>query len=143
MCASTATLRFPGAMNTRLINLISPLAAYPPMRFIQTGWYILMMGQHYFMPLITSSNLSFIGFTPLREMDAAVMKTSVGEVLRRLLQPKNMMSSATMEKNVDHCVLSALAVLQGRIDPTEIYASLARIKERGDIKFVLIFFAWL
>lgn len=37
MCASTATIRFPGAMNTRLINLIAPLVAYPPMRFIQTG----------------------------------------------------------------------------------------------------------
>ncbi|KAK6113834.1 Tubulin gamma-2 chain [Brugia pahangi] len=111
MCASTATLRFPGAMNTRLINLIAPLAAYPPMRFIQTG------------------------FTPLREGDATVMKTSVGDVLRRLLQSKSMMSSAVMEKGVDHCMLSALAILQGRIDPTEIYSSLAKIKERRDIKF--------
>ncbi|MCP9265045.1 Tubulin gamma-2 chain [Dirofilaria immitis] len=111
MCASTATLRFPGAMNTRLINLIAPLAAYPPMRFIQTG------------------------FTPLREGDTTVMKTSVGDVLRRLLQPKSMMSSAVMEKGIDHCMLSALAILQGRIDPTEIYSSLAKIKERRDIKF--------
>ena len=38
MCSSTATLRFPGAMNTRLLNLIGPLIAFPPMRFIQTGW---------------------------------------------------------------------------------------------------------
>lgn len=39
-----------------------------------------------------------------------------------------------MEKGIDHCMLSALAILQGRIDPTEIYSSLAKIKERRDIK---------
>ncbi|VDN59553.1 unnamed protein product [Dracunculus medinensis] len=111
MCASTATIRFPGAMNTRLINLIAPLVAYPPMRFIQTG------------------------FTPLRDGEACVTKTSVGDVLRRLLQPKSMMSSATMEDDVEHCVLSAIAILQGRIDPSEIYVSLGKIKEKNQIKF--------
>ncbi|KHN89185.1 Tubulin gamma-2 chain [Toxocara canis] len=111
MCASTATLRFPGAMNTRLINLIAPLVAYPPMRFIQTG------------------------FTPLRDSDAGSMKTSVGDVLRRLLQPRSMMSSAVVENGVNHCVLSALAILQGRIDPMEIYSTLARIKSKREISF--------
>uniref|UniRef100_F1L4Z8 Tubulin gamma chain n=1 Tax=Ascaris suum TaxID=6253 RepID=F1L4Z8_ASCSU len=111
MCASTATLRFPGAMNTRLINLIAPLVAYPPMRFLQTG------------------------FTPLRDSDAGSMKTSVGDVLRRLLQPRSMMSSAVMESGFNHCVLSALAILQGRIDPMEIYSSLARIKSKHEISF--------
>lgn len=84
---------------------------------------------------VATLNLYYsLGFTPLREGDTTVMKTSVGDVLRRLLQPKSMMSSAIMEKGIDHCMLSALAILQGRIDPTEIYSSLAKIKERRDIK---------
>ncbi|VDK49679.1 unnamed protein product [Anisakis simplex] len=111
MCSSTATIRFPGAMNTRLINLIAPLVAYPPMRFIQTG------------------------YTPLRDSDAGSQRTSVGDVLRRLLQSRSMMSSATGEPNIDHCVISALTILQGRIDPTEIYSSLARIKNKREIRF--------
>uniref|UniRef100_A0A0M3HJV7 Tubulin_C domain-containing protein n=1 Tax=Ascaris lumbricoides TaxID=6252 RepID=A0A0M3HJV7_ASCLU len=75
------------------------------------------------------------GFTPLRDSDAGSMKTSVGDVLRRLLQPRSMMSSAVMESGFNHCVLSALAILQGRIDPMEIYSSLARIKSKHEISF--------
>ncbi|MFH4982751.1 hypothetical protein AB6A40_009460 [Gnathostoma spinigerum] len=111
MCASTATLRFPGMMNTRLLNLISPLVAFPPMRFIQTG------------------------FTPLRDTESGLTKTSVGEVLRRLLQPKSMMSSAQMEQGVNHCVIAAIAMLQGQIDLSEIYSCLARVKEKREIRF--------
>ncbi|VDD88591.1 unnamed protein product [Enterobius vermicularis] len=111
MCSSTAALRFPGPLYTRLLHLIGPLIAFPPMRFIQTG------------------------FTPLREGNPCSTTTSVGNVLRRLLQPKNMMSSAVMEKDVDHCLLSALAILQGSIDASEIYSTLGRIKERKELKF--------
>lgn len=61
MCASTATLRFPGAMNTRLINLIAPLAAYPPMRFIQTGcFYVLYFVTHLQFHLIDFESVSFV-----------------------------------------------------------------------------------
>ena len=45
-----------------------------------------------------------------------------------------MMSSAVMEKDVDHCLLSALAILQGSIDASEIYSTLGRIKERKELK---------
>ncbi|VDM99277.1 unnamed protein product [Thelazia callipaeda] len=106
MCTATATLRFPGPMNTRLLNFIAPLTAYTPMRFV----------------------LKISCFTPLRDGDAPVTKTSVNDVLRRLLQPKNMMSSAVMEKEVDHCVLSALAILQGRINSAEIFSSMLNFR---------------
>ena len=76
----------------------------------------------------------FLGFTPLREGNPCSSTTSVGNVLRRLLQPKNMMSSAVMEKDIDHCLLSALAILQGTIDSSEIYSTLGRIKERKELK---------
>lgn len=84
------------------------------------------------------SVLTVEGFTPLRDSDAGSMKTSVGDVLRRLLQPRSMMSSAVMESGFNHCVLSALAILQGRIDPMEIYSSLARIKSKHEIRFVFL-----
>lgn len=41
-----------------------------------------------------------------------------------------------MEDDVEHCVLSAIAILQGRIDPSEIYVSLGKIKEKNQIKLV-------
>uniref|UniRef100_A0A183ETT6 Tubulin gamma chain n=1 Tax=Gongylonema pulchrum TaxID=637853 RepID=A0A183ETT6_9BILA len=115
MCAATATLRFPGPMYTRLIHLITALVAFPPMRFIQTG------------------------LSPLREGEAAVLKTSVNDTLRRLLQSRSLMSSAGMEKGVDHCLLSGLALLQGEIDPKEIFAAIVKLKERQDVKLVLFF----
>ncbi len=61
-------------------------------------------------------------YTPLStESDHAnVRKTTVLDVMRRLLQPKNMMVSTNIDKNVAHCYISILNIIQGEVDPTQV-----------------------
>ena len=69
MATSTATLRYPGYMNNDLIGLIASLIPTPRLHYLMTG------------------------YTPLNtdQQTATVRKTTVLDVMRRLLQPKNMM----------------------------------------------------
>ena len=99
MSVSTATLRYPSYMNNDLIGLIAPLIPTPKLHFLMTGY----------TPLTTESE------------HAAVRKTTVLDVMRRLLQPKNMMvSTSTHDKNVNHCYISILNIIQGEVDPTQV-----------------------
>lgn len=65
------------------------------------------------------------GYTPLStEADhSAVRKTTVLDVMRRLLQPKNMMVSTSIDKKVSHCYISILNIIQGEVDPTQVGGS--------------------
>lgn len=77
MSASTNTLRFPGYMNNDLIGLVSSLIPTPRLHFLMTG------------------------YTPLSVVDhdaSGVRKTSVMDVMRRLLQTKNIMVSCSTRK---------------------------------------------
>jgi tubulin gamma len=54
--------------------------------------------------------------------------------MRRLLQPKNVMvTTAARDRNVTHCYVSILNIIQGEVDPSEVnnfrslYYSLQRI----------------
>lgn len=77
MSASTNTLRFPGYMNNDLIGLVSSLIPTPRLHFLMTGYTPLSLVDH----------------------DApAVRKTSVMDVMRRLLQTKNIMVSCSTRK---------------------------------------------
>jgi len=115
MCVSTATLRYPSYMNNDLIGLIAPLIPTPKLHFLMTGY----------TPLTTEAE------------HAAVRKTTVLDVMRRLLQPKNMMvSTQTNNKNVNHCYISILNIIQGEVDPTQVHKSLQRIRERKLTRFI-------
>ena len=85
-------------MNNDLIGLIAPLIPTPKLHFLMTGY----------TPLTTESE------------HAAVRKTTVLDVMRRLLQPKNMMVSTTLDKKIDHCYISILNIIQGEVDPTQV-----------------------
>ncbi|CAG0906729.1 unnamed protein product, partial [Cyprideis torosa] len=74
MSASTATLRYPSYNFNDLVSLISPLIPTPNLHFLMTGY----------TPL-TTENVEGAG---------AVKKTTVLDVMRRLLQPENMMVSS-------------------------------------------------
>ncbi len=66
---------------------------------------------------------SFFSYTPLTtdsDHAANVRKTTVLDVMRRLLQPKNMMVSTSIDKNFVHCYISILNIIQGEIDPTQV-----------------------
>jgi len=51
---------------------------------------------------------------------ASVRKTTVLDVMRRLLQPKNMMVSTPVHRQANHCYISILNIIQGEVDPTQV-----------------------
>lgn len=114
MSASTTTLRYPGYMNNDLVGLVASLIPTPRCHFLQT---------------------SYTPFTG-EDMDhtKTVRKTSVLDVMRRLLQPKNKMVSTVNSKK--SCYISILNIIQGEADPTELHKSLLRIRERRLAQFI-------
>mmetsp|Transcript_29985 Transcript_29985/g.52626 ORF Transcript_29985/g.52626 Transcript_29985/m.52626 type:complete len:452 (+) Transcript_29985:60-1415(+) len=111
MATSTATLRYPGYMNNDLIGLVASLIPTPRCHFLMTG------------------------YTPLtvEKQKTSVRKTTVLDVMRRLLQTKNIMVSTSTRKG---CYISILNIIQGEVDPTQVHKSLQRIRERKMAKFI-------
>ncbi|CAE6415155.1 unnamed protein product [Rhizoctonia solani] len=64
----------------------------------------------------------------------SVRKTTVLDVMRRLLQPKNRMVSAVPSKS--SCYISILNIIQGDVDPSDVHQSLLRIRERQLASFI-------
>jgi tubulin gamma len=98
MCASTTTLRYPGYMNNDLMGLVASLIPTPRCHFLMTG------------------------YTPITVADAdknlvktSVRKTTVLDVMRRLLQTKNILVSSPVKKGR---YISILNIIQGEVDPT-------------------------
>eukprot|EP00949_MAST-11_sp_MAST-11-sp1_P000519 g519.t1 len=111
MAASTTTLRYPGYMNNDLIGLVASLIPTPRCHFLMTGY----------TPLTIETKTS------------RVRKTTVLDVMRRLLQTKNIMVSTSTRKG---CYISILNVIQGDVDPTQVHKSLQRIRERKLATFI-------
>ena len=103
MAASTTTLRYPGYMNNDLIGLLASLIPTPRCHFLMTGY----------TPLTLDAQISNI------------RKTTVLDVMRRLLQTKNIMVSASTKKGN---YISILNIIQGDVDATQIHKSLQRIR---------------
>jgi len=114
MSVSTTTLRYPSYMNNDLIGLIAPLIPTPRLHFLMTGY----------TPLTTDQE------------SANIRRTTVLDVMRRLLQPKNMMVSTEGRSKLDHCYISILNIIQGEVDPTQVHKSLQRIRERKLANFI-------
>ena len=111
MAASTTTLRYPGYMNNDLVGLVASLIPTPRCHFLMTGYTPLTVDRH------TSS----------------VRKTTVLDVMRRLLQTKNIMVSTNLKDGV---YMSILNIIQGDVDPTQVHKSLQRIRERKLANFI-------
>lgn len=107
MAASTSTLRYPGYMNNDLMGMLASLIPTPRCHFVCTG---------YTPTSIDSGALS-----------SNVQKTSVHDVMRRLLMPKNMMVSTSMKSG---CYISMLNIIQGDVDPGQVHRSLERVREK-------------
>ncbi|KAH8305418.1 hypothetical protein KR018_004025 [Drosophila ironensis] len=116
MSVSTTTLRYPSYMNNNLIGLTAPLIPTPQLHFLMTGY----------TPLISTDH----------ETKTNVRKTTVLDVMRRLLQPKNMMVSSAADKHSRHCFVSILNIIQGEVDPSQVHKSLQRIRERKLANFI-------
>ncbi|KAJ5883087.1 Tubulin gamma chain [Penicillium subrubescens] len=114
MSASTATLRYPGYMHNDLAGIIASLIPTPRCHFLLTSY------------------TPFTGDSI--EQAKTVRKTTVLDVMRRLLQPKNRMVSMTPSKS--SCYISILNMIQGEADPTDVHKSLLRIRERRLASFI-------
>ena len=88
-----------------------------------------------------------IGYTPWTaadQVESSIRKTTVLDVMRRLLQPQNMMVSiprdhsrvrgggggmgdagaTNVNAQINHCYISILNIIQGEVDPTQVHKSL-------------------
>nr|AAA28597.1 gamma-tubulin [Drosophila melanogaster] len=119
MSVSTTTLRYPSYMNNNLIGLTAPLIPTPQLHFLMTGY----------TPLTSDSDIH-------TQQLVNVRKTTVLDVMRRLLQPKNMMVSTGPDKSNHHCYISILNIIQGEVDPTQVHKSLQRIRDRKMAQFI-------
>ncbi len=116
MAASTTTLRYPGYMNNDLVGLIANLIPTPRCHFLMTGYTPLSLDKQ-----VGASSSS------------VVRKTSVLDVMSRLLQPKNIMVSTNTRRGA---YISVLNIIQGDVDPSQIHKSLQRIREKKLAKFI-------
>lgn len=114
MSASTTTLRYPGYMHNDLAGIIASLIPTPRSHFLLTSY-----------TPFTGDNI---------EQAKTVRKTTVLDVMRRLLQPKNRMVSINPSKA--SCYISILNIIQGEADPTDVHKSLLRIRERRLASFI-------
>ncbi|KAK3672422.1 gamma-tubulin [Recurvomyces mirabilis] len=114
MSASTTTLRYPGYMHNDMVGIMASLIPTPRCHFLQTS-YTPFTGES-----VESAKL--------------VRKTTVLDVMRRLLQPKNQMVSTKPSKT--SCYISILNIIQGEADPTDVHKSLLRIREREMASFI-------
>ncbi|KAH9981474.1 gamma tubulin [Lactifluus volemus] len=114
MAASTQTLRYPGYMNNDLVGIVASLIPTPRCHFLMTSY----------TPFTSDS------------IDKAkpIRRTTVLDVMRRLLQPKNRMVSTVPSKTA--CYISILNIIQGDVDPTDVHQSLLRIRERQLANFI-------
>lgn len=109
MSASTTTLRYPGYMHNDLVGIVASLIPTPRCHFLMTSY-----------TPFTSQNV---------EQAKMVRKTTVLDVMRRLLQPKNRMVFTQPSKS--SCYISILNIIQGEADPTEVSTKHVKSGEVG------------
>ncbi|KAJ2308537.1 gamma-tubulin [Coemansia sp. RSA 2704] len=101
-------------MNNDLASMVAALIPVPKCHFISTAY----------TPFTSNS----------ADQTKVVRKTTVLDVMRRLLQTKNKMVSTTPSKA--SCYISILNIIQGDVEPTEVHKSLLRIRERRVAQFI-------
>ncbi|SBS79949.1 tubulin gamma chain, putative [Plasmodium ovale] len=111
MSACTTTLRYPGSMNNDMISLISSLIINPKCHFLLTSYTPITIDKHI-------SN---------------VQKTTVLDVMKRLLHTKNIMVSVPVRRGM---YISILNIIRGEIDPTQVHKGLQRIRDRKLVNFI-------
>lgn len=99
-------------MHNDLVGLMAALVPQPRLHFLMTA------------------------YTPFTfdDSEPTVRKTSVNDVMRRLLQNKNLMVSVNTHMGR---YISVLDVIQGAVDAMEVHKSLQRIREQNTQRFVL------
>ncbi|KAJ1419467.1 Tubulin/FtsZ, GTPase domain [Sesbania bispinosa] len=85
----------------------------------------------------STTSLRYPGYMN-NDLANAIRKTTVLDVMRRLLQAKNIMvSSYARTKDASQAkYISILNIIQGEVDPTQVHESLQRIRERKLVNFI-------
>ena len=104
MSASTTTLRYPSYMNNDMTSILASLIPTPRCHFLMTAY----------TPLTIEAQTSNI------------KKTTVLDVMRRLLHPSNLMVSTSTKKNGKY--MNILNIIQGEVDASELHKSLQRVR---------------
>lgn len=65
--------------------------------------------------------------------ERSVRLTSIGEVMRRLLQPKNIMVGMSMRRGL---YISIVNIIQGEVDPSQVHRSLRNIRDQRTAEFI-------
>lgn len=119
LSASTATLRYPGYLHNDLASILAALVPDPACHFLETAY----------TPFSNEASSVDGGGNRL------IRKTTVLDVMRRLLQPKNRMVSAAAGSRQSRYI-SILNIIQGDVDPTDVHKALLRIRERSLASFL-------
>ncbi|MFY7894756.1 MAG: hypothetical protein ACOVP8_00885, partial [Phycisphaerales bacterium] len=122
--------RFPGFMNNSLLSLLSELVPTPRCHFLASAYTPWTLRSTSSSSASSSSSLS----------SATRRKTSVHDVMRRLLDPSNLTVSASLLHQHKHkagAFVAALNVIQGHdIDPAQIHKGLQCIRDMESVRFV-------
>jgi len=113
MAASTTTLRYPGYMNNDLVGLVASLIPSPKRHFLVTGY----------TPFDVTEKYTFRNATAL-------------DVMRRLLQTKNMLITSQSNDGLQGKFISVLNVIQGDVQPQQVHTALQRLKSRALTNFI-------
>jgi hypothetical protein len=119
MSASTTTLRYPGYMNNDLVGMIASLIPTPRCHFLMTSYTPFTSDQVDRVRLVCYRE-NIIWLSHLVTQAKTIRKTTVLDVMRRLLQPKNRMVSTSATPNKSACYISILNIIQGDVDPTDV-----------------------
>jgi len=135
MAASTSTLRYPGYMNNDLTGLLSSLVPTPRTHFLMTAYTPFTLPEG-----LASGTGGASGAGKLTgaagvggPAASSVRKTSVFDVMRRLLQTKNHMVSTSTKKG---SYLALLNIVQGEVDPSQVHKALESIREKRLVRFI-------
>jgi tubulin gamma len=90
MAATTSTLRYPGYMNNDLIGLVASLVPTPRCHFLMTGYTPLTVDKKV-RSFCRTASFTRPYFVSSRFQTSSVRKTTVLDVMRRLLQQNNLM----------------------------------------------------
>lgn len=108
-------------MNNDLVGLIGSLVPTPRCHFLMTS-YTPFTNDNIakVRSMLVSPFRLFVSLTNDRLASQAkpIRKTTVLDVMLRLLQPKNRMVSTTPTKT--SCYIASLAIIQGDVDPTDV-----------------------
>jgi tubulin gamma len=103
-------------MNNDLMGLVASLIPTPRCHFLMTGY----------TPITVAG-------ADKQMVKPSVRKTTVLDVMRRLLQTQNILVSSSVKKG---SYISILNIIQGDVDPTQVHKSLQRIRERKLATFI-------